>query len=69
MKVLKATQEQKESLESFTSGQWIIRFVEDADGNFIIGKSIFENAKYDQVRNELLALEEIPYNPKVEEEI
>ena len=69
MTVLKATQEQKESLESFANGQWVIFFIEDADGNFIIGKSILENSKYNQVRNELLALEEIPYNPKVEEEI
>ncbi len=67
MKVLKATQEQKESLESFTNGQWIIRFVEDADGNFIIGKSILKNPKYNQVRDELLALQEIPYNPETEE--
>ena len=67
MKVLKATQQQKDSLESFTNGQWVIRFVEDAGGNWIIGKSILENSKYAQVRNELLALEEIDYNPKQEE--
>lgn len=67
MTVLKATEQQKAILESFTNGQWVIRFVEDADGNWIIGKSILENSKYAQVRNELLALEEIDYNPKQEE--
>lgn len=69
MTVLKATQQQKESLESFENGQWVIRFVQDADGNWIIGKSILENSKYSAVKNELSQLEEIPYNPKAEEEI
>ena len=67
MTVLKATQLQKESLEQFRNGNWAIKFIQDADGNWIIGKSILENSKYAQVRNELLALEEIDYNPKQEE--
>ena len=68
MTVLKATTEEKNSLEQFRNGNWAIKFIQDADGNWIIGQSILENNKYTDVKSELEALEEIPYNPVIEEE-
>ena len=67
MTVLKATTEQKNSFEQFRNGNWAIKFIKDADGNWIIGKSILDNNKYESIKPQLEQLEEIPYNPVIEE--
>ena len=65
--VLKATTEQKNTLEQFVNGNWAIKFIQDSNGNWVIGKSILVNSKYEAIKSQLKALEEIPYNPVIEE--
>lgn len=65
--VLRATEQQKNSLEQFRNGNWAIKFIQDANGNWIIGKSIIHNPKYADIKVQLEQLEEIPYNPVLED--
>lgn len=63
MKVLKATPEQKEAIESQTSGSHLIRFVLDANGNWIVGKKVLNDLKFRNIL-ELQNLAEIEYQPQ-----
>lgn len=65
MKVLKATTEQKKSIESQTKGSHLIRFVLDANGNYIVGKEVLNNSKFSHI-TELNDLKEIDFNPIIE---
>lgn len=65
MKVLKATSEQKEKIEALTSGVHLIRFTQDADGEWIVGKQILNNPKFSHI-DELKDLVEIDYEPIAE---
>ena len=64
MKVLKANTAQYEALNGFTNGNSRIKFVKDADDNYIIGKEVLTDDKFLEIRNQLEQLEVIPYNPK-----
>jgi len=64
MDVLKANQEQFSNLEGFSNGNSYIKFAQDADDNWIIGKEVLTDDEFLEIRNQLKQLEVIPYNPK-----
>lgn len=67
MKVLKATQEQFESLDGWSNGNNILKFTKDADGNWIVGKQILSNGNFSDIHDQLSQLEEIDYKkPDIE---
>jgi hypothetical protein len=67
MDVLKANQEQFSNLEGFSNGNSYIKFTQDANDNYIIGKEVLTDNLFLEIRNELEQLEVIPYNPKITE--
>ena len=67
MKVLKANNEQYNALNDYTNGNHILRFVKDADNNWIVGKSVLTDDKFIAIRSQLEQLEEIDYNPIIVE--
>jgi hypothetical protein len=67
MDVLKANQEQFSNLEGFSNGNSYIKFTQDANDNYIIGKEVLTDDKFLEIRNQLEQLEVIPYNPKITE--
>jgi hypothetical protein len=64
MDVLKANQEQFSNLEGFSNGNSYIKFTQDANDNYIIGKEVLTDNLFLEIRNQLEQLEVIPYNPK-----
>ena len=64
MDVLKANTQQYEALQGFANGNSYIKFTQDADDNYIIGKESLTDDKFLEIRNQLEELEVIPYNPK-----
>ena len=64
MEVLKANQEQFSNLEGFSNGNSYIKFTQDADDNYIIGKEVLTDNLFLEIRNKLEELEVINYNPK-----
>ena len=64
MDVLKANQEQFSNLEGFSNGNSYIKFTQDANDNYIIGKEVLTDNLFLEIRNQLKQLEVIPYNPK-----
>lgn len=70
MKVLKApTYYLKKKIESLTKGNYLIKFTKDANDNWIVGKQILNDPKFEHIKSEFAHLEEIDYNPIVEDEI
>ena len=64
MDVLKANQEQFSNLEGFSNGNSYIKFTQDANDNYIIGKEVLTDNLFLEIRNQLKELEVIPYNQK-----
>ena len=64
MDVLKASLEQFSNLEGFSNGNSYIKFTQDADDNYIIGREVLTDDKFLEIREELEQLEVINYNPK-----
>jgi hypothetical protein len=67
MKVLKATIEQYNALNGYRNGNSVLQFVEDANGNWIVGLSVLADEAFLAIRPQLEQLEEIDFNPKQEE--
>ena len=67
MEVLKANTAQYEALNGFSNGNNYIDFIEDADGNYTIGKEVLTDDIFLEIRDQLEQLEVIPYNPKITE--
>ena len=67
MKVLKATTEQYNELNGYRNGNSVLQFVEDAAGNWIVGKSVLTDDAFISIRPQLEQIEEIEHNPKQEE--
>ena len=67
MTVLRATQEQYNALNGYTNRNSRLQFVKDADNNWIVGKSVLTDDAFLAIRPQLEQLEEIPYNPVIEE--
>jgi len=64
MEVLKANNAQYEALSGFKNENSHISFIQDADGNNIIGKEVLTDDKFLEIREELEQLEVIPYKRK-----
>jgi hypothetical protein len=67
MKVLKANQAQYEQLNGFKKGVHKIEFVKDANDNWIIPSQVKENNAFEGILEQLNELEEIDFNPILEE--
>lgn len=63
MKVLKATEEQYTALNGFSNGPHVLKFILDADGFWIVGKSVLTDPAFLEIRPQLEQLQEIPFNP------
>jgi len=68
MIVLKApTTYIKNKIEGLTIAPNIIRFTKDANSNLIVGKEILNDPAFNHLQNEFAFLEEIEYNPIVQD--
>jgi hypothetical protein len=65
MKVLVATQEQKEALEGFYEEGYELRFVEDANGNWVVNDKVVTNGHFLSIRKQLQSLPLIDYEEKI----
>jgi hypothetical protein len=65
MKVLKATLAQKEALEGFYEEGYELRFVEDANGNWVVNDKVVTNGHFLSIRKQLQALPLIDYQEKI----
>lgn len=65
MKVLRANTEQYKLLNGYRNGVNLIEFLEDGNGDMIIGLSVIDNPAFPEIREELLNLEEIEYVPPI----
>lgn len=63
MKVLKATEEQKQQLEGVYEGT-LLQFILDNDNNWIISEDSINYSKFSSIKDKLSELEVIDYNPK-----
>lgn len=68
MKVLKANQEQYEQINGFQNGVHRLEFSKDANDNWVIPSAVKENIAFSSIVDALNLLEEIDYNPIIEEE-
>lgn len=64
IKVLKATLAQKNQLEGIYEDGYELRFVEDANGNWVVNDKVVTNGHFLSIREQLQALPIIDYNPK-----
>lgn len=64
VKVLKATLEQKQSLEGVYEEGYVLEFVEDANGNWVVNDKVVTNGHFLAIREQLLALPIIDFIPK-----
>lgn len=67
MRVLKANTEQYNLFNGYTNANSVLQFVEDNNGNWILGKSVLTDNAFIEIREQLKQLEEIDFNPKVED--
>jgi hypothetical protein len=63
MQVLKATATQKNNLEGIY-GQAELRFVQDANNNWVVNESVLEDKNFAEIKEQLLVLTKIDYKPK-----
>jgi len=68
MKVLKATQQQYESLNGYVNGVHKLEFSKDANDNWIVGTQVLIGDAFSSIASELNQLEEIDYSPILQEE-
>lgn len=67
--VLKATQEQYETLNGYTLDNNRLEFFKDADDNWVVGTGVLNVPAFIDIKPILIhKLERIDYNPKLEEE-
>lgn len=65
MKVLKATELQYNELNGYRNGNSLLQFAKDANGNWVVGKSVLTDDAFLDIRSKLQELEEINHNPKI----
>jgi hypothetical protein len=68
MKVLKVNQQKFISLNGYTYGINQLQFVDDADGNKVVGLSVLDNPEFADIHEQLNQLERIDFNPIQEKE-
>jgi hypothetical protein len=64
MIVLKATLAQKNALEGTYGNDCVLKFIEDAHGNWVVNTKVIENGQFLEIREQLSALPQIEYSPK-----
>lgn len=64
IQVIKATLEQKQALEGLYLNGHELRFVEDANGNWVVNDKVITNENFMSIREQLEALPIIEYIPK-----
>ena len=64
IKVLKATLKQKQALEGFYEDGYELKFIEDANGNWVVNDKVITNGHFLEIREQLQALPMIDYVPK-----
>ena len=67
MTVLTATEAQYNALNGYTNRNSRLQFVKDAGDNWIVGKSVLTDDAFLAIRPQLEQLEEITFNPIIEE--
>ena len=67
MKVLKANQQQFETLNSYRNRNSVLQFTTDANDNYIVGKSVLTDSAFQAIREQLEQLEEIKFEPRKDE--
>jgi hypothetical protein len=65
MIVLKATLAQKNDLEGVYENDCVLKFIEDANGNWVVNTKVIENGQFLEIREQLSALPQIEYSPKI----
>ena len=63
MIVLKATQEQYDSLNGFSNKRRVLSFALDANNNHIVSLGVLTNPYYKKIHDQLNELERIEYEP------
>ncbi len=63
--VILATTEQKNALEGTYRDGCILKFIEDANGNWVVNTHVIENGQFLEIREELEALPQIEYKKKI----
>ena len=63
IQVLKATEAEYNSLNGLVNGINKIEFIKDANNNWIVGKQVLSDPKWESIKSQLLELEEIDFNP------
>ena len=66
MKVLKATEEQKQQLEGIYKSIFELSFSKDSFGNWIVGENVIEAPEFEEIKEQLKELERIEYMPVIE---
>jgi len=67
MKVLRASEYQKKNLHGQRRGNHVIEFTKDANGDWITGKNVLNNPRFEDLHSKLVRLTEIEYAPPIEE--
>lgn len=67
MKVLRATQLQKEALDGYKNGNNVLKFVKDGNDDWIVGLNVLSNSVFSSIHDDLNALEQVDYvKPSIE---
>ena len=69
MMVLKATEEQYNSLNGYTNGASKLAFQLDGNNNYIIGRQVLFDDAFVEIRGKLQDLEEVEYAAPINNEI
>ena len=69
MIVLKATQAQFDALDGYRSGDNLLKFVKDANDNWIVGTAVLDDPAFAAIHDQLNQLERITYVPVPEPEL
>ena len=64
MKVLKATFEQKETLEGTYLNGAVLQFIQDKNDNWVVNESVLIDPCFEAIHAELSNLPEIDFEPK-----
>lgn len=67
IKVLVATQAQKEALEGFYEDGYELRFIQDAQNRWVVNDKVITNGHFLAIREQLEALPIIDFQPKITE--
>lgn len=63
MIVLKATQAQYDALDGYRNGDNLLKFVKDANDNWIVGTAVLDDPVFAAIHDQLNELERIEYVP------